>query len=74
MITLPYGGEEKKNSLVLSVTLTGVIEQFDQNPARTWTTPHYAVIAGFLSDGFPSMLKLGENPDISGWSKKLHNM
>ena len=46
----------------------------DQNPARIWITPHYAVIAGYLSDGFASILELEENPEISGFSKKLPNI
>ena len=39
----------------------------DQNLARIWITPHYAVIAGYLSDGFASILELEENPEISGF-------
>ena len=46
----------------------------DQNPARICITPHYAVIAGYLSDGFASILELEENPEISGFSKKLPNI
>ena len=40
-----------------------VKENLHQNLARIWTTPHYTVIAGF-----PSILKLEENTEISGWS------
>ena len=39
----------------------------EQNPARIWITPHYAVIAGYPSDGFASILELEENPEISGF-------
>ena len=44
----------------------------DQNPARIWTTPPYTVIAGFLSDIFPSILKQKEKMDISVFSSSFN--
>ena len=51
-----------------------VKNNLDQNTARIWITPHYAVIAGYLSDGSESILEMEENPEISGFSKKLPNI